>query len=65
MLFDNVKSLAKKKGMSVGELERKAKLSNGSIFKWKTSSPKLDSAKAVADVLGTTVDKLLEERAEG
>ena len=61
MIFDNVKELANKKGMSIGELERASGLSNGAIFKWKVSIPKIDSVKAVADVLNVKVDKLLEE----
>ena len=65
MIFDNVKELANKKGMSIGELERAAGLSNGAIFKWKVSIPKIDSVKSVADVLNVKVDKLLEENKEG
>ena len=61
MLFENVRELAKKKGMSVGELEKAAGLSNGAIFKWRVSSPKVDSVQAVAKVLKVKVDKLLEE----
>lgn len=60
MLFDNVKELSEKKGMSIGELERAAGLSNGAIYKWRVSSPKLDSVVAVAKVLKVKVDKLLE-----
>lgn len=60
MLFENVKELAKKKGMSVGGLEKAAGLSNGSISKWRVSSPTVDNLKAVAKVLNVKVDKLLE-----
>ena len=45
MLFENVKALAEKNGMSIGKLEKAAGLSNGSISKWKVSSPKLDRVK--------------------
>lgn len=60
MLFDNVKSIAEKKGMSIGKLEKAAGLSNGAIFKWKTVSPTVDNLKSVAKVLDVKVDKLLE-----
>ena len=60
MLFDNVKAIAEKKGMSIGKLEKSAGLSNGAIFKWKTASPTVDNLKAVAKVLDVKVDKLLE-----
>ncbi len=56
MLFENVKALAEKNGMSIGKLEKAAGLSNGSISKWKVSSPKLDSVMAVAKVLKVKVD---------
>lgn len=55
MLFENVRELAKKKGMSVGELEKAAGLSNGAIFKWRVSSPKVDSVQAVAKALLITL----------
>ena len=61
LLFENVKALANKKGMSIGELEKAAGLSNGAIFKWKVSNPKIDSVQAVAKVLKVKVDKLLEQ----
>lgn len=60
MLFENVRTLAHKRGMSIGELEKAAGLSNGAIFKWRASSPKIDSVQAVAKVLKVKVDKLLE-----
>ncbi len=60
MLFENIKTLAKKKGLSIGELEKAAGLSNGAIFKWRVSTPKIDSVQAVAKVLKVKVDKLLE-----
>lgn len=60
LLFENVKALANKKGMCIGELEKAAGLSNGAIFKWKVSNPKIDSVQTVAKVFKVKVDKLLE-----
>ena len=61
MNYEKVKNLAKKKGMSISELERQAGLSTGCISKWKVSNPTVHSLKAVANVLKVKVDKLLEE----
>lgn len=60
MIYDKIKQICEKKGISVASIERKANLSNGSISKWNTSTPTVDNLKAVADVLKVKVDKLLE-----
>lgn len=62
MIYENVLEIAKKKGISISKLERLSGLSKGTIPKWRTASPTASNLKAVADVLGTTVDKLLEEK---
>lgn len=61
MIYSNVEELARKKGLSLAEVERKANLSKGSITKWKTASPTIKSLSAVAEVLGVTVNRLLKE----
>lgn len=58
MIYENVKAMAEKKGISLNALEKKAGLSKGTIPKWKTASPTIKSLSAVAKILGTTVDKL-------
>lgn len=60
MIFEKVKRLANEKGISISALEKEAGLGNGVIRKWKTSSPNVDSLKAVAMVLDVKVSKLLE-----
>lgn len=62
MLYENIKQHAKKKGMTITELENRAGLSRGHISKWKKNVPKIDSLQKVADVLGVTVNTLLKER---
>lgn len=59
MIYNNVEALAKKKNISLAEVERKAKLSKGSIIKWKTASPTIKSLSAVAKVLDVNVNDLL------
>lgn len=46
-------------GMTFASLERKADIANGSIARWKESSPNLETIRKVADVLGCTVDDLM------
>lgn len=59
MIFDNIQTICKEKGMKIAELEREAGLANGAISKWRTSSPTVDSLKSVAKVLKVSVTKLI------
>lgn len=59
MIYDNIKELCKKRGVSVGSVEKEAGLSNGTIGKWNNVSPTIDNLQAVAKVLKVKVDKLL------
>ena len=59
-LFERVKELTKKRGMSISEVERKAGLSENYLYTWKKSeNPRRSSITAVAKVLGVSVDYLL------
>lgn len=59
MIYDRIKEICEKKGISVGSVEKQAGLGNGAISKWNTSSPTIDKLKAVADVLKVSVNKLI------
>ena len=59
MIYDKVKEVCKKQGISVSAVEREAGLGTGTISKWNESSPTVDNLQAVAKVLKTTVDELL------
>ena len=59
MLYDKIKEICKKNGVSVSAVEKEAGLSNGTIRKWNESSPTVDSLKAVANVLKIKVEKLI------
>lgn len=61
MVYENVKALCDKKGISITQLEKDAGLSNGSIGKWRNCVPKADSLQAVAKVLKVKMEKLLHE----
>lgn len=58
MIYDNIKALADKKGMSIAEIEKKAQIGNGIIGKWKESAPNVASLLKVAKVLGVSINTL-------
>ena len=60
-LYEKVKNLAVLKGLSIAALEKAAGLANGTIGKWRDSSVgvRLESVKAVAVVLGVSIEELL------
>ena len=58
MIYDNIKSVADKRGMSIAEIEKRAQIGNGIIGKWKESSPNLDSLVKVARVLNVSINTL-------
>lgn len=59
MIYDKIKELCQERGTSVAAVEKKAKLSNGTIRKWNRSSPTVDNLQAVARVLKVRVEKLI------
>lgn len=50
MIYDTIKALCKKKGLSVTSVEKEAGLSNGAISKWNDSSPTVDKLNAVSNL---------------
>ena len=61
LIYDKICTIAKEKGISINRLEREANVSTGSICKWGINvSPTVKNIKKVADVLGCSVDELLE-----
>ena len=59
MLFERVKELCKKRGISISELENRIGFGKNSIYKWKTQSPKLETLQKVADYFHVSTDYLL------
>ena len=59
MPYDKIAVLCEQRGVSICKLERETGISNGTIGKWRNSSPTVDKLKKVADYLGCTVDDLL------
>jgi len=60
-LYDAVKDISSKKGMSIYKLERALRYSNGSISKWNRQVPNAIRLQEVADYLGVTSSYILNE----
>lgn len=61
MIFEKIQSVAMEKGLSIAEVERRANIGNGTISKWKTSSPSVDNLNKVAKVLDVDINNLMPE----
>ena len=63
MIYKNIQEAAKKQKISINALEDRIAVSHGSICKWDRNRPSVDKVKAVADVLGISIEELLLEDA--
>ena len=59
MLLERIKALCNKKNIKIKSMEKELGLGNGTIGKWKTTSPSADNLYAVANYLGTTMEYLM------
>ena len=57
--YEIIKELAKKKKISIRQLEMRFGYSNGYLAKWKTNTPNADELPRLADYFGGAVDYLL------
>jgi transcriptional regulator with XRE-family HTH domain len=60
VIYSKIKNLCETAGITISKLEEKAGLGNGTVGGWRTAVPAVDTVKKVADVLGVSVDSLLE-----
>lgn len=58
-VFDRIKFLANKRGISVSKVATDLGFSENLFYQWKTASPKSDRLEAVADYFDVSVDYLL------
>lgn len=61
-LYNNIKYLTDKSGITIKELEERIGFSNGQIGKWKQTSPSIYKVKAVADYFNVTLDSLVSNK---
>lgn len=58
-MYERIEFLRGKEGISQGNLEKELGFSNGSISKWKTSTPKPERLQVLANHFGVSVDFLI------
>jgi len=59
MIYDNVARLCRDRGISIGMLEKTLGFGNGTVRRWRISSPTVASARKVADYFGVSLDALV------
>lgn len=65
MIYENICTRAKNRGISINKIEEQADISTGSICKWgRYVSPTVKNLKKVADILECTVDELISNPAD-
>ncbi|CZR02875.1 helix-turn-helix domain-containing protein [Trichococcus collinsii] len=58
-VFDRVKNLADKRGMSIADVEEKVGMGKNAIYKWKRQNAATDKLELVADYFDVSIDYLL------
>lgn len=64
MIYEKVKELAETQGISIAALEREVGLANGTIGKWDTFSPNVNSLRKVSRFFNVPLDDLLSDKEE-
>lgn len=59
-MYERIETMRKSVGISQGKLEKELGFSNGSISKWKNSTPTPDRLQKLADYFGVSVDYLIK-----
>ena len=59
-LIKNVKTACRKSGTNVSNLEAALNFPRGSVYKWDEHVPAISKVKLAADLLGVSVDSLLD-----
>lgn len=58
-VYERIETLRKSRGISQGKLEKELGFSNGSISKWKNSTPTPERLKKIADCFNVTLEYLM------
>lgn len=60
MLYDNIKKICEKKGITIMQLEQTLEFPRSYICKWNNNEPGIRKVQKVADYLGVAIEDLLE-----
>lgn len=60
-ILDNVKKVCREKDITLSQLEADVGLARSNIFKWSVNDPGSTKLKAVAEYLGVSADRLLQD----
>lgn len=58
-MYQKIKELCDKRGITIAELEREAQIGNGAIKSWENCYPRLDNLAMVAKVLKVSISTLV------
>jgi len=61
LLYENVKAICKKRGISVLQLEKVLGFPRSCICKWNDNEPGIRKVQKVADYLGVSIEELLAD----
>lgn len=61
MIYQNIKSIADSKKISIRKIEQETGITLGSIYHWDEVKPSVDKVAKVANYLGTTIEELIKE----
>lgn len=59
-IYEKIKVLAEKKGVTIQQMEADLHLSDRNTCKWNSVLPRVDSLKKVADYFGVSIEYFLE-----
>lgn len=65
MIYDKIKQLAQKRGITIQQMERDLSLARGNTCKWNTVEPGIRKVQKVADYLGVSIEELLADDEKG
>lgn len=60
-MVDRISMLCNERNISIGKLENILGFGNGTIWKWRKSSPSVEKLKAVADYFGVSIEYFLSD----
>lgn len=63
-VFDNVKTIATERGMTIKSLAEKAGIGENSIYRWKRTNPSTKSLDKVARVLNVSTAELISDNSD-